>query len=184
MKADERKALLWIAAYALVGLLVLDWFIVEPFLSSWHDQGERIDALETKVDRGEQLLARERSTRARWADMERANMPADDSVAEAQADSAISRWIAESGISLTSRGFSPWQTHEEGYETLECRVAANGDQASLGKFIYSLETDSIPVNLEECELSTRDTNGSQLGLTARFTFMRLAAVTDAGKGTP
>ncbi len=184
MKANERQALLWLAVYAVVGLFLLDRFVLEPFLDSWHDQGERIEELHKKVDRGEQLVAREPATRARWADMLHANLPADNSVAEAAADKAISRWIAESGISLTNRAFSPWQIHDEGYETLECRVTANGEQASLAKFIYALETDSIPVNLEECELSARDTHGTQLGLTARFTFMRLAAVANNGKGTP
>ena len=184
MKANERQALLWLAVYAVVGLFVLDRFIVEPFIASWGEQSERIAELHKKVDRGQQLLDREGATRARWADMVHANLPADNSAAEGEAYKAISRWVAESGISLSSQGFSAWQTHDEGYETLECRVAANGDQTSLGKFIYCLETDPVPVNLEECELTSRDTRGTQLGLTARLTFMRLAEAVAGEKESP
>jgi hypothetical protein len=186
MKAEDRKALLWLGVYGVVGLLLLDSFVFEPFVASWREQGERIDAVRKKVDRGEQLLAREKTTRARWAAMVSANLPADDSMAQDAAYKAISRWVAESGITLPSLSFTPaWQTHDEGYETLECRVAAIGDQASLGKFIHALETDPIPVNLEECELTTRDAHGTQLGLAARFTFLRLETVAaNNGKGAP
>jgi hypothetical protein len=185
MKAEDRKALLWLGVYAVVGLLLLDSFVFEPFVSSWHEQGERIDAVRKKVDRGEQLQAREKTTRARWAAMVSANLPADDSMAQDAAYKAISRWVASSGITLSSLTFSPWQTHDEGYETIECRIAANGDQASLGKFIHALEIDPMPVNLEETELTTRDVHGTQLGLAARFTFMRLEAVAaNSGKEAP
>jgi hypothetical protein len=36
-----------------------------------------------------------------------------------------------------------------------------------------METDALPVNLEDCELGARDNQGSQLTLTARVTFLRL-----------
>jgi hypothetical protein len=184
MKAEERKALLWLGFYVVMGLLLLDTFVVEPFIGSWREQGDRIEAVRKKVDRGDQLVAREQATRARWADMVRANLPADDSVAQDAAYKSVSRWVADSGITLSSLSFSPWQTHDEGYETIECRVSANGDQASLGKFIYALEIDPVPVNLEECELTTRDAHGRQLGMTARFTFMRLETVAASGKEAP
>ena len=184
MKAEDRKALLWLGVYAVVGLALLDLIVVEPFLNSWGAQSDRIAAVRKKVDRGDALIARQKSTRGRWADMVRANLPADDSMAQDAAYKAVSRWVAESGVSLSSLSFSPWQTHDEGYETIECRVAANGDQASLGKFIYTLEVDPIPVNLDECELTTRDVHGTQLGLTARFTFLRFETVAENGRGAP
>jgi hypothetical protein len=184
MKAEDRKALLWLAVYVVAGLFILDTFVIEPFISGWHEQGDRIADVRKKVDRGEALLAREQATRNRWAAMVHANLPADDSVAQDAAYKAISRWVAGSGISLSSLSFSPWQSHDEGYETIECRVAANGDQASLGKFIYALEIDPMPVNLEECELTTRDVHGTQIGMTARFTFMRLEAVVASTPETP
>jgi hypothetical protein len=184
MKANDRKALLWLAVYAVIGLALLDTFVIEPFISSWSEQSDRIADVRKKVERGEQLLEREKSTRARWAEMVRANLSADDSVAQDAAYKAISRWVAESGISLSSLSFSPWETHDEGYETIECRVALNGTQPAVGKFIYALEVDPMPVNLEECELSSRDARGAELSVTARFTFMRLQTVASTGGETP
>ena len=173
MTNNRRELLLKIVAFSVIGLFLFDRVILEPAIRSWTDQSRRIAGLREKVQRGRQLLAREKTIRDRWAEMLRANLPVEVSSAENEAFKAVGRWARDSHINLTS--ITPqWQNHDEGYETLECRVAAAGDQASLGRFVYELETDGLPVNLEECEFATRDPRGAQLTMTARMTFLRLA----------
>ncbi|MEI7957962.1 MAG: hypothetical protein WCI40_02545 [Verrucomicrobiota bacterium] len=173
MNNERRQFYLKIGVAAAVGLLLLDSFVVEPALQSWGKQTERITALSEKVKRGRQLCERGPSLRERWAGMLRGNLPAEISEAENVAYKAVSRWVRESQISLTS--LTPqWQKRDDGFETLECRVTATGSQAALARFLYELESDStVPVNLEECEFITRDPRGAQLTLTARLTFLRL-----------
>jgi hypothetical protein len=60
----------------------------------------------------------------------------------------------------------------------EFRASTTGTQSSLGKFIYQLETDKLPVKLEDCELTARDKTGQQLTGALRFSFIRLK-VSDA-----
>jgi hypothetical protein len=173
MTPQQRLLVLKIAAAAIVGLLLADRMIISPLSARWHEQSDRIDALKAKVQRGRQLIDREDSIRTHWADMVRANLPEEVAAAENQAFKAVGRWARDSQITFTS--LTPqWQTHDGGYKTLECRVSADGNQATIGRFIYELETDSIPVNLAECELTTRDAHGSQIMFTARFNFLRLA----------
>lgn len=173
MKAERREFLLKAVAAGVAGLFLLDRFVIEPVTQGWKEQGQRIAELREKVKRGRLLLAREKTIRARWDEMLRANLPAEVSLAETEVYKAVGRWAHDCQINLTS--LTPqWQTHEDGFETMECRVAATGDQASLGRFIFELETDPLPVNLEECEFATRDARGAQLTLTARMTFLRIA----------
>ncbi|MBV9128250.1 MAG: hypothetical protein JO117_09210 [Verrucomicrobia bacterium] len=180
MKSSDRLMFLKIGAAAVVGLFLLDKIVLSPAIASWNDQSERIDALRKKVERGRQLVQREDAIRQRWAEMLHANLPADMSAAESDAFKALSRWVRDSGVALTS--LTPqWQTHEEGYESFECRAAATGDQVSLGRFIYELEVDPMPVSLEECEITTRDARGAQLNMTARFSFVRLT--TEGGRSS-
>lgn len=183
MKSERRQFLLKSAAALGFGLLMLDTFGVGPAIERWREQTLRITALRLKVDRGRQVAERAAAVRARWAAMLRANLPADLSEAENIAFKAVGRWVRESQISLTSlTSQSQWQTHDEGYETLECRVSATGSQAALGRFLHEMEADaSIPVNLEECELASRDARGSELTLTARLTFLRLSPKTPIAK---
>ena len=174
-KDIPRPTLLKIVAGAVIGLLILDSFVIEPAIHAWGEQGERITALQKKVDNGRKLIEREKIIRGRWDDMQRANLPADNSTAGGDIISALNRWKLSSGVGLPS--FNPqWQEHEDlGYDENECRATVTGDQVALGRFLYELETDAIPVNLEECEIATRDAKGLQLTLTARFSFARLTA---------
>jgi hypothetical protein len=176
MTNSQREFYLKVGAAAVVGLLLLDHFVLSPATEHWKEQSTRIADLREKVQRGQQLLGRKEQIQARWAEMLRTNLPADNSSAEFAAEEAVGRWENDSRITLASLT-NQWQNRDEGFETFECRVAADGDQASLGRFIYELESDPLPVHLEECELSTRDARGSQLTLTARFTFLRLATQT-------
>ena len=175
MTSKNRQTQLKIIAGALVGLLVMDRFVLSPAIENWKAQSERIDVLEKKVQHGRQVLEREETIRGHWAAMLRANLPADLSTAGNEADKAFGRWAAvDNQVTLTSLVPQPqWQQHDEGFDTLEYRVTANGNQASLGRFIYEMETDSIPVNLEELELSTRDPKGGLLTFTGRMTFLHL-----------
>ena len=173
MNDNQRKRLLVFAAGGVVGLYLLDLLVITPATQSWVDQSERINALDKKVTRGEALVEREDRIRKIWAGMMRANLPPDNSAAEDAAYRAFNRWVQDSGVTFNS--LTPqWQTHDDGYETLELRATATGDQVSLGKFIYALEVDPLPVNLEECEITTRDTHGSQLTMAMRCSFARLA----------
>ena len=175
LKDVPRQTLLWWVFYAMGGLYLLDTFVIEPAIHSWSEQGERIAALQKKVDNGRKLLEREKIIRGRWADMQRANLSDDNSVAGGDILNAVNRWKLASGIGLSS--FNPqWQEHEDlGYDENECRAVATGGQVEIGQFLYALETDDIPVSLEECEIATRDAKGQQLTLTARFSFARLTA---------
>ena len=175
--------MLKIAAGLVAGLWLLDFVVIEPAIHGWDEQSDRIAALQKKVDRGQNLLDREDLIRNHWAAMLRANLPLDDSAAEASAFTDMNRWKADSGITLTS--LTPtWQTHEdEGYDAFECRAAGTGDQVSIGHFLFDLGTDNLPCNLEECEISTRDAHGQQLTMTARFSFARVSPDIAAGPST-
>ena len=174
MTQAQRERYLKIGVGAVVGLFLLDRVVLGPLGEHWTEQGKRIDALREQVQRGRALIAREASVRERWAEMKRTDLPAEVSQAENDVFKGVNRWVRDSRIAPLTSLTPQWRAHDEGYETLECRASATGDQASLGKLIYDLETDPLPVRLEECEFSTRDKTGKQLTLNLRFTFVRLA----------
>ncbi len=124
------------------------------------------------MQRGRQLLDREKSLAGRWAEMLRTDLPEDSSVAENDVFKALGRWARDSRVNFTS--LTPqWRNHETGYDTFECRATAVGDQASLGRLIYEIESDPMAARVEDCELTTRDPKGAQLGLSVRFSFVRI-----------
>jgi hypothetical protein len=173
----RRETILKYAVGAVVGLFLLDRVVLSPAIASWKAQSVRLAALDQKVQRGRQLLAREKPLQVRWEEMLHTNMTDDVSSAENDVYKALSRWTLDSRVNFTS--LTPqWRTFDEGYDTFECRATATGDQASLGRLIYEIETDPLPARIEECEISTRDAQGKQLSVSLRFSFVHIA---EAGK---
>jgi len=172
MPNRNNEALLKIITGAVVGLFLLDRFVITPATTHWKEQSERIATLRKNVQRGRQLIEREHSIHDRWNEMLRTDLPDDGSVAENEVYKAMGRWTAQSRASFSSLT-NAWRSHAEGYDTFECRATATGDQASLAHLIYEVETDPLPARLESCEFTTRDAKGQQLNLTMTFSFIRL-----------
>ncbi len=175
MTSHERETWLKIVAGVAVGLLALNYLVLDPAMDAWNAQSERIAALQKKVARGRTLLDRETLIRNHWAAMLRANLSPDDSTAENDVFKAMDRWTLDSGVTLPSVAPQHQTREDAGYDAFEYRVVATGDQVALGRFLYDLGTDPMPCNLEECEISTRDAHGAQLTLSARFSFVRVDA---------
>jgi len=175
MLNKSRETWLKIGVAALVGLYLLDHFILPSAMGSWKAQSTRLETLQTKVVRGRRILQNERSIRSRWTQMQTTDLNEDSSTAENDVYKALNRWSQNSRTSFTSLTFSPWRNHDEGYETYECRATVLGDQASLGRLIYELETDPLPARVEDCEMTARDAQGKQINLALKFSFVRIGA---------
>jgi Tfp pilus assembly protein PilO len=180
MTDSQRLTYLKIGAASCAGLWLLNLIVISPAIDSWSAQSDRIDALRQKVDRGQQLIDRQDSIREHWAHMVEENLPEEVSAAESVAIQGIDRWSIASGIGISSLSYQ-WEDHDEGYKTFECRASATGTQAALARFIYEMETDKVPVNLNEFEITTRDDRGALLTMTARFSFVRMNTT---GSDTP
>jgi hypothetical protein len=172
MTSERRQTWLKIGALVVVGLFAFDRLLLTPAVARWKDQSDRIASLTRNVQQGRLLLEREGSIRSRWADMRRTDLAADVAEAENDVLKGVARWARESRLTFT--GLNPqWRSHEEGYDTLELRASATGDQGAVGRFLMELEQDPLAVRLESVELSSRDAQGRQLVLNARFSALRI-----------
>jgi Tfp pilus assembly protein PilO len=180
MTSERRTTLIKIGAAVCGVLFVLNYLVIGPYTAAWSGQSDHIDKLRQDVARGQQLVDRQNNIRNRWSAMLRANLPTDISASENIAVQAIDRWARTSGIAFSSLSPS-WQEHDDdGYQLFELRATATGTQAALARFIYELETDPSPVNLEEYELTSRDDRGASLTMTARFSFIHIDATEKGG----
>lgn len=181
MEIKSREWMLKAAVGVVVGLFLLDRMVLSPAIASWKKQSEKLNVMRQKVTRGRQLIEREKSIRGRWDEMQRTDLDHDSSAAENDVFKSLNRWARESHINFTS--LTPqWRAHEDsGYDTFECRATATGDQASLGRLLYEIETDTLPARIEDCEMVTRDPQGKQLSLSLRFSFVRIADSVKGGK---
>ncbi len=167
MKPQKRERLLLIVALSAVGILGADKLILGPLGALWTERSARIADLHQSIERGKNLLDRENTITHRWDDMQRTALSQTASSAEDAVIKAANDWGNTSGITFTS--FKPqWIEYDDGYKTYDCRANATGDLESISRFIFELETDTLPIRAEEIEVTSRDDSGDNLTLALRF----------------
>jgi Tfp pilus assembly protein PilO len=166
MQIKNRQQILTIGTIAVVGVLLADRLVFSRLTKTWKERTTRIAQLTESIKQGGLLVAREEHIQNRWEAMKTNSLPADTSKAESLVTGAISRWEIDSGIRFNSLR-PQWKHNADDYMTLECRTDASGNIESISKFIYDLETDSLPIKVEELEVTSRDAGGQQISLVLR-----------------
>lgn len=163
MQINQRQRLLAILAISGLGLLISDWFVFTPLTHLWQARSKRIAELHQEIAQGSSLLQREHLIRRRWDEMRSNTLTNNASLAEQQMLKAVDSWSQESRVSITS--ITPqWKHDADDYMTLECRVDATGDMATLAQFLYAVEKGPMALKVVSAELSSHDTVGQQLSL--------------------
>lgn len=167
MKIEDRQRFLIILTLVVVAALAADRLVLGPLTKLWKARSERIVELRKEVTEGTLLLQREKSLRTRWNDMQANTLSNNTSLAEQQLLKAFDAWSQESRVSIT--GITPqWKHDADDYMTIECRVDASGDLATLSRFLYDIEKDHMAVKLESVEISSRDNAGQELAMGLRI----------------
>jgi hypothetical protein len=104
--------------------------------------------------------------------MQRDDLPENVSEAENMLLKPFDAWITESNLQLLSFKLQ-WSENDEAYTTLECFAVAQGNLEQISRFLYKLETDPLPLNIENLEISDLTGSGDQLRLNLRFSGIRL-----------
>jgi hypothetical protein len=159
----NRQQLLTVVLIVAATLWASDTFILQPLTRSWKARAARIVELRKSVNQGAQLLEREQSIRSRWESMRTNTLPSKTSVAENQVRKAFDRWSQESQISITSVK-TQGKANADDYMTLEGHVDGFGNLSTITRFLYNIENDPMALRVESIEISARDNDGQQLGL--------------------
>lgn len=163
MKIEKRQQVLVVVTIAIVALFFCDRIVFEPLAQWWKTRQTQVVKLRQEVKNGRMLIKRESAIRDRWSEMSTNTLPANTSLAEQEVLKAFDGWSQDSGASITS--IAPqWTGDQKDYKTLDCRVEASGDLATLCQFIYSVEKGPMALRLESLALNTGDDNGRQFTL--------------------
>jgi hypothetical protein len=176
MNTIQRQRLLLIVAGLCIAAFAGDRFIIEPLIEMWKSRSQQIADLNTRLTKGESLLARAKTLHEREREMCGLSLPADNTAAENTVLSSISDWAAASRLGVT--GVRPrWIQDDADTLTgkrLEVRVSASGDLDKIAHFIHALESDAIPLRVEQLELRSRDDKGSELTFETQISSIKLA----------
>jgi hypothetical protein len=167
MNLKNRQQVLLVATIALAALFAGDKLLLTPLARAWQARAAQVTELRKQVAQGTQLLVRETALRNRWDHMRTNTLPADTSLAEQEVLKAFDFWSQDSRVSNMS--ITPQRKRAgDDFVTLECRVDAAGNLATLSKFLYDIEKDPLALKLETVEITARDSEGQQLALSLQI----------------
>ena len=113
-----------------------------------------------------------RGVEEEWRTYIESNLNSDNSIAEDAVLRAIENWRGDSGILLTS--FKPqWQNHDDRYRTWNVRLVAEGTMREAVEFVHAIESDELPLKIEQLELASREKTGKLVSVSVRFTGLQL-----------
>ena len=163
MPIKNRQQILTVLAMAGAALFLIDRVVAPPVAKLWRERSARIAELRTKVHDGRQLIKREEAIHSRWREMQRNTLPNDASRAQEQLVKGFDQWAQESQVNINSV-MPQWKQDSDDYKTLELRVDASGNLATLSRFLYKIEGDPMALKVQSVELTARDNEGQQLTL--------------------
>ncbi len=168
MDSDKRKRVLLVVAGACIALWLGDTLLIEPLYAAWGARSAKIERLAEETQRGAGLLERAPALKARWDVMKKRALPNRVSDAETAILESVGRWTDDSQLSVTS--VKPrWNPPEKEYETLEIQLEGTGTIDAVVKFLYDVESDPLPLRIEDIEIVSQDDKGRKLNLALRFT---------------
>lgn len=172
MKIDNRQQILLILTLGLLALWVGDLVVIEPLIKWGKSRQSQIAELRQEVKQGKSLIRRETVIRNEWDHIRSNALANDSSQAEQQVLKAFSNWAGDSGVNVNS--ITPqWQNDQEDYSTLDCRVEASGTLETLSRFLYEIENDPMPLQLETVSLTSSDDKGQSLNLALQISGLAL-----------
>lgn len=173
MGLSRREQILAIAAIACIGLWAGRQLVLSPLLHVWKERSGRTAQLEVLIRDGERTLRQEEALRTRWAHMQANAFQTDIAEAENRTFRTVSRCADASRLALVS--LRPRRTGAGGdFQTLEFQATARGDLRAIARFLYELESDPLPLKVEEIEISAPENQANALLLGLRFSGLILA----------
>jgi hypothetical protein len=174
MNIRNRQQFLIILVAIAAALYAGDLLVLGPLGSWWSARSARIATLRKQVREGEALIKREAGIRGRWESMRTNTLPSDASLAEQQVLSAFNSWSRGSGAEVTDT-IPQWKNDADEFSTLNCRLEAGGTLATLGDFLYRIESSPMALRLNSVQLGTRDKTGQRLTLGLQISGLTLNA---------
>lgn len=168
MMNDRRKTVLLIVAVMCVGFFIGDRVVISPLMGLWKANSSKIKLLRQDIDRGRQILDREKALNEHWEEMRGKSFPGQTAATENQVLSSISQWARSADLSVTS--LRPrWMPNAKPFQKIEVRLSAIGSLEAVARFLHAFETAPQAQRIEEISIASRDERGGQITLDMRFT---------------
>ena len=155
MVLSKRERYIAIATVAAVGILALDRFALDPLVAAKTRLDTQVAKCQQNFDKARRLFANSRRKGHLWAEMQNNGLRRRDAAeAESQVLNSIREWAQDAGMSLSS--VKPERTEKEkDFAKSTFRATGIGGMSQISRFIWHLETATIPLRVSDVQINSR-----------------------------
>jgi len=154
MALSKRENLIAVGACAAVALLGLDHFVWTPYVDQRSAVVTQRAVATQQMTDAVTLFQRQRNLRKVWSELQMGGLKVDTSQAASQEQHALNAWAEGAGVSLAAlKAERPAQ--EGPFQVIGFDVTGTGSMRAISRLIWSLETATIPVRINEVQISPR-----------------------------
>lgn len=181
MILSRREQYVALAAAITVAILLLDWYVLTPILDRREQLQTERQKLVAELNEAQALFRRQRLLGRKWRAMLDAGMPTGLAQAESQVLHALRDWSQESRLTLSS--MKPGKVVESGeLVELSFQASGTGSMSAVAKFLWHIETASLPLRVQQLQLGARKEGADDLSLQLTLSSLSLAAAGESGAG--
>ena len=152
-----------IATLTTAGLLALDKVVYTPLMTRWTEIESKTTDSSKELIAANKLIKESRQKNRDWAAMIGNRLPRDASTAESQILSSVRDWASESRLGLSS--VKPERTEKEkDFYKITFRATANGNMSQVSRFLYHVQTSTVPARITDMTVTTRKEGTDELTL--------------------
>jgi hypothetical protein len=180
MVLSKRERRIAIVTIAVLMIFVFDRFILSPVMDARDKVLSQKEDLIREMGKASGLFKQKGKVSAKYNEMISGGLNSDASITESEILNAIRAWSQDYGLSLSSVKPERNKSGEEMREII-FNLACSGDMTSLSRFLWRVETSTLPVKITEIQLGSNSDNGREMSLQLKLSALYLAE--NAGSAT-
>jgi len=172
--SKREKMIAYITGGAL-GLFVLDYVAIDPLMAHREQLVTKVTQARTDLTAAQHTIDKGKVMNKRWGEMQKSGLGTDPSAAEAMAQNALNAFAYDARLQLTSN--KPERTERvKQFNQITIRATATGNQESIGRFVYRIQTADIPLRISDIQVNARKEGTDDLTLQLSVSTIALAPV--------
>lgn len=177
MVMTKRERYVAFATVAVLAILVLDRFVVEPARTRMEELDARIELAQQQHLSAQQLFNASRRASRDWKAIAGEEMLREGGDPESRVLNNVREWAQDEGMRLPSVIPQPAQV-ENGFNKIVFRATGSGNLSQVGRFLYRVQMASMPLRITDLQITSKDGTDE---LSVNFGIATIAPAPDAEK---
>jgi hypothetical protein len=168
MVLSKREKYIGIGTITAVVLLALNSLVVAPYFAEAEDLQHQLKVAKDTLDNNKLLYQAQKKRQPEWNAMLNNGLRADESTAQNRTQQLLQNWARQAGINLDNIHSERAPSQKGPFEAIDFDLAFNtagpDSMRQIAKFLWSIESATVPVRLNSVRLQSLREGTDQLSV--------------------